>query len=144
MISTHTISDEDYYHYQHVFDLAIDFLKDLTNVHSHEDYICLDVYSDETDNIFLSWNGERIELNDEVQKSLNKIYVVFSAKRCTLDAIRIQNNSISFDSANGQYSLIHYINNEIQPSTIKDTATNQIFDLKKIESHWYHKVQRLP
>jgi hypothetical protein len=139
-VSTNRLIDEDFHHNQKEFGYCVEFLRDFRDKYQFERYIYLSVESNYAENTLLSWNGESVEMSDTVQKSLNKIDIVFLNRNCLLNTIRIQNNTISFETHNGQYSLIFCFDDIIQSYIVIDAAANQIFDFKEIVPHWYHKV----
>ena len=134
------LEDEDFYKHQDDFNRVTNFLKTFAEQNQQEDYICLGVNGGTLDTIRLSWNGERLELDEKVRESLLAIDRVFSSKKCFLDTIRIRSNNIVFDTIDGQYSLVYTIDDK-PPSRI-DAVTSLEYNVKKIEAHWYHKIPK--
>ncbi|MCL1790240.1 MAG: hypothetical protein FWG40_02600 [Peptococcaceae bacterium] len=84
-------------------------------------------------------NG-RLELDKKIRESLVTIDQLFKSRNLCLDVIRICNNTITFDTIDGQYSLVYTFDNK--PPDKKDVAINQKYNVDKIEGHWYHKVPK--
>ncbi|MDD4124902.1 MAG: hypothetical protein PHW77_04160 [Eubacteriales bacterium] len=81
-------------------------------------------------------DSERIELNDEEQKSLDRIESIF--KR--FDAIHVYKNKITFDSTN-LYSIIYSENGRSPKTQVINGEEVKIITIR-ISTHWFHAAYR--
>lgn len=140
----YALDDEDFYNHQEDFDVAIDFLKEFIGKNMknpQEEYICLGVYCVVADTIVLAGDDGRLEMDEKTCESLTAIDRLFSSRNCCLDAIRIKNNSISFDTIDGQYSIVYSLHKD--PPSKVDIGTKEKYRIDKIEEGWYHRMPKI-
>ena len=83
-------------------------------------------------------NGRVLEINEDVANALSVIKSAFSDMGYKLDTIRIKNGCISFDTIDGQYSLVMAIDEATNINSIIKENTNA--KIKKAQDNWYHKI----
>lgn len=88
-------------------------------------------------NCYLSYQGKRIELNQQQQDSLNTVDQSFTYKDSVFDTVRIYDNRISFNIENGQYALV-YSFNDTKPSFVNHPEEDWKIYVKKLINNWYN------
>jgi len=139
--SQYRLEDEDFQMYQKDFEIVAKFLESFAEKHVKEKYICLIVGGGTVDAMYLSWTadyGGRLELEKNIIESLVAINQIFYQNNCYLDAIRIRDNCIFFDTVDGQYSLVYGMNKN-SPAKV-DATTKQKFEVERIKPEWYHRT----
>ena len=122
------------------YNVVIKYLRDVINDNHKDSYICIGIDGYTKDDVILSLaskDGEILETGEEVDSALAIIKAAFSDMGYTLDAIRIKDGCISFDTIDGQYSLIFALDKTANIGSIRwgDSDTN----IKKAQDNWYHK-----
>lgn len=123
------------------YNIVTKYLITVIEENSTDDYICLgiDGYTKEDISLsFASRNGEILEINEDVANALSVIKSAFSDMGYKLDTIRIKNGCISFDTIDGQYSLVMAIDEATNINSIIKENTNA--KIKKAQDNWYHKI----
>jgi hypothetical protein len=92
------------------------------------------------DYIIIGSNSERIELSEQEQKSLNSITQAFKCKDAQLENLRIFANRISFETDNGQYTLV-YSMDDSKPTFLNLPGKDPEFYVRKIRENWYNVVK---
>jgi len=122
------------------YNVVIEYLRDVINDNHKDSYICIGIDGYTKDDVILSLaskDGEILETGEEVDSALAIIKAAFSDMGYTLDAIRIKDGCISFDTIDGQYSLIFALDKTANIGSVRwgDSDTN----IKKARDNWYHK-----
>lgn len=123
------------------YNIVIKYLITIIEENSTDDYICLGIDGYTKEDIVLSFasrNGEILEINEDVANALSVIKSAFSDMGYKLDTIRIKNGCISFDTIDGQYSLVMAIDEATNINSIIKENTNA--KIKKAQDNWYHKI----
>lgn len=121
------------------YETLVDFIKSILSEYSLNGYICLGVDGTNKNDIRLSvasQNGELLKITDNIKTSLISIQNSFDNMGYDLDTIRVSNNTIAFESIDGQYSLVYLLNDDIK--TANETTADS--SLVKFKDNWYHKV----
>ncbi len=124
---------------EHEYNMIVDYIKTILSYHASNGYICLGVDGIDESNIRLSiasQDGKLLEITNEVKTSLLSIQKSFDNMGYDLDTIRVKNNTIAFESIDGQYSLVYLLNDGVK--TANETTTDS--SLVKFKDNWYHKV----
>lgn len=122
------------------YNIVTNYLITVIEENSTDDYICLgiDGYTKEDISLsFASRNGEILEINEDVANALSIIKSAFSDMGYKLDTIRIEDGCISFDTIDGQYSLVLTLNETTNINSISEEDTD--VSIKKAQDNWYHK-----
>ncbi len=90
---------------------------------------------------YLSYDGERISLPSDVNKSVQKIAYAFDNEGY-LDSIRYHENRISFQISNGQYALVYSFDDK-KPAFVNSPEEKWSISVRKIEDNWYHAAKNL-
>lgn len=125
------------------YNTIVKYLQTVIEENSMESYICLGVDGYTKEDIILSFaskDGELLEMNEEVANALAIIKEAFSALGYKLDTIRIKDGYISFDTIDGQYSLVYALDETININSISHGDSNSNF--KKAQDNWYHKISK--
>lgn len=124
---------------EHEYNMIVDYIKSILSDHASNGYICLGVDGIDESNIRLSiasQDGKLLGITNDVKTSLISIQNSFDNMGYDLDTIRVSNNTIAFESIDGQYSLVYLLNDDIK--TANETTANS--SLVKFKDNWYHKV----
>lgn len=125
------------------YNIVIKYLVAIIEDNSTDDYICLGIDGYTKEDIVLSFasrNGETLEINEDVANALSMIKSAFSDMGYKLDAIRIKEGLISFDTIDGQYSLLFALEETANTNNIATEDTN--VSIKKAQDNWYHKMSK--
>lgn len=123
------------------YNIVIKYLITIIEENSTDDYICLGIDGYTKEDIVLSFasrNGEILEINEDVANALSVIKSAFSDMGYKLDTIRIKDGCISFDTIDGQYSLVMALDEAANNNSISKEDTNA--KIKKAQDNWYHKI----
>jgi hypothetical protein len=139
------LSDKDFYENKSDLINIVEFIYAYENQIYDEDNICFGVDSNATSGIILtkyseSLSSTRVELDETTRESLLFIKDLFDSKKCFLDRIRISNDYITFETLDGQYTLVYSINKKRPDKT--DSETNMKFKVTRIDDHWFHKYRK--
>lgn len=85
------------------------------------------------------YKSVRVDLSGQEQKSLNSITKAFKCKDAKLDMLRIFKNRISFETDNGQYTLVYSINDS-KPTFLNLPEKKENYYVRKIKKCWYNVV----
>jgi flagellar biosynthesis regulator FlaF len=89
--------------------------------------------------LIIGSKNERVELSNQEQKSLSSVDEAFKSKDARLDGLRVFKNRISFETDNGQYTLVYSIDDS-KPTFLNLPGKDPNFYVRKIRDHWYHVV----
>lgn len=88
------------------------------------------------DVMYMSYDGDRVELNKNEEQSLRRIDEAF--KQSSFDVIWVYKDRISFDIYNDYYSLV-YSFDDSQPTYIPGLEYMEVsYNVQKIRKNWYH------
>ena len=124
------------------YDAVLSFIASYMPDYKERDYICIGIDGSLSETVrayFATEPGGYLKLTDEINKSLASIKQSFSKMGFELDAIRIRDQKISFDSSDGQYSLVKLFDsaNKRQMKNTKK-ALEKEFVLQEIIPDWFH------
>ena len=126
------------------YNTVVKYLQTVIEENSMESYICLGIDGLTKEDIMLSFatkDGELLEMNEEVANSLAIIKEAFSDLGYQLDAIRIKDGYISFDTIDGQYSLVYALDETANANRIRQGESNTYIQKASVD-HWYHKISK--
>ena len=83
-----------------------------------------------------SQDGKLLGITNDVKTSLISIQNSFDNMGYDLDTIRAKNNTIAFESIDGQYSVVYLLDDGVKTTSETTTDSNLI----KFKDNWYHKV----
>lgn len=124
---------------EHEYNTIVNYIKSILSDHTSNGYICLGVDGVDESNIRLSiasQDGKLLDITKDVKISLLSIQKSFNNMGYDLDTIRVKDNTIAFESIDGQYSLVYLLNDGVKTATETTTESN----LVKFKDNWYHKV----
>lgn len=124
------------------YNTVIKYLITLIEDNPDREYISLGVDRHSKENIIL-WDatddGNILDITEEVSQALSDIEQSFSKLDYFFDAIRIENGIISFDTIDGQYSLIYKIDNNVDLDKEYEKE-DSIVIIESNKDNWYHKI----
>ena len=105
-------------------------------VENVDDYTVLDIETTSLD----SYYGEILEISEDVANALSIIKSAFSDMGYKLDTIKIKDGYISFDTIDGQYSLMFALDEATSINSI-DNKDEKV-TAAKAQDNWYHKMSK--
>lgn len=125
------------------YNIVIKYLITIIEENPTDNYICLGIDGYTKEDIVLSFasrNGEILEISEDVANALSIIKSAFSDMGYKLDTIKIKDGYISFDTIDGQYSLMFALDEATSINSI-DNKDEKV-TAAKAQDNWYHKMSK--
>lgn len=123
------------------YNIIVKYLIQLMKNNPDKEKICLgvDIYSKEDIRLWdAADDGGVLDITQEVGQALIDIEEAFSKLGYCFDAIRIKDGAISFDTVDGQYSLIYKLDDNVDLNE-KYKNDDSVTIIESNKDNWYHK-----